>query len=75
MDTKSKFALGLFFVSSAYLLSQSKDDEDSQIEGINIDADKLINSVGNKLIKNPKLRNGAKNLAHKAITEFIGASK
>lgn len=73
MDAKQKIALGLFFATGGYLLYKSKDEKpEEQLQGINIDASKLIDSVGNKLIANPKLRNASKNLAFKAITQLMG---
>lgn len=72
MDKKQKIALGLFVASAGYLLYKTKDETpENQIQGINIDANSLIDSVGNKLISNPKLRNATKNIAQKALIEFM----
>lgn len=73
MDKKTKIAGLLALGAGAYFFYKNSQDHSSQIEGLNVnlDGDKLINSLGQKMIQNPKLRGHAIEASKSLLGRFL----
>lgn len=77
MDKKTKIAGLIALGAGAYFFYKSKEETQSQIEGLNVDldGDKLINSLGQKIVKNPMLREKAVSASKMMLGKFLAHTK